>query len=138
MSMRSSGGTSVETMMLRAAIVVIALAVAAPAFAGEAALNGEGIRAALTGNTVDGVSGEPGTPYRQYFDAGGATLYVEEGRRPSQGRWWATADAYCSSWPPSGAASCYGVRRDGDTIIWVVPGSGARYPSTLLPGRQIE
>ena len=52
--MRSSGGTSVETMLLRAAIVVIALAVAAPAFAGEAALNGEGIRAALAGNTVDG------------------------------------------------------------------------------------
>jgi hypothetical protein len=29
--------------------------------------------------------------------------------------------------------SCYDIYRDGDRIIWIVPSSGARYDSTLIP-----
>jgi hypothetical protein len=30
--------------------------------------------------------------------------------------------------------SCYDIHRDGDRIIWIIPSSGTRYDSTLIPG----
>ncbi len=77
------------------------------------------------------------TPYRQYFGIDGGTIYVEKGGQPSEGRWWTTDDAYCSTWGPFSTPSCYRVHREGETLLWVVPGSGNIYPSTVLPGRQL-
>ena len=60
-----------------------------------------------------------------------------KGDQPSEGRWWTTDDAYCSTWGPFSTPSCYRVRREGETLLWVAPGSGKSYPSTVLPGRQL-
>ena len=38
---------------------------------------------------------------------------------------------------PFSTPSCYRVRREGETLLWVAPGSGKSYPSTVLPGRQL-
>ena len=68
--------------------------------------------------------------YVSSFDAHGGTVYTAEGRPPSHGRWSVKGDQYCSVWEHSGE-SCYELERDGDTIIWIVPGTGKRYLSTL-------
>ena len=115
--------------------LLVCLAVVPAAAAYE--MTGAEIKAALAGNTTDGVWGEALTPYRQYFGANGGTIYVEQGGAPSEGRWWTTDDAYCSTWGPFSTPSCYKVRREDETLYWVVPGSGKTYPSTVLPGRQL-
>ena len=116
-------------------ILLVGLAVLPAAVAAD--MTGAEIEAALAGNTTDGVWGEALTPYRQYFGVDGGTTYVEHGGPPSEGRWWTTGDAYCSTWGPISTPSCYQVRREGETLPWVVPGSGKTYPSTVLPGRQL-
>lgn len=94
------------------------------------------IAEALSGNTVDGLWGS--TRYRSYFAADGTTLYQPEGRAPDRGKWRADAarDRYCSGWERSGWG-CYDVYRDGDTIIWGIPGTDTRYPSILLQGNRL-
>ena len=70
--------------------------------------------------------------YYSFFDPGGATDYTTR-RGTDRGRWHAAHDQYCSQWQMSGE-SCYDIYRDGDRIIWVIPSSGTRYDSTLMPG----
>ena len=71
------------------------------------------------------------TRYVSSFDAHGGTVYTAEGRPPAHGRWSVKGDQYCSVWEQSGE-SCYDLERDGDTILWIVPETGKRYPSRLL------
>jgi len=100
-------------------------------------LGADEIEEVLAGNTVEGLWA--GRPYKSYFDPSGTTIYAEDGRQPSMGRWKADAekDAYCSWWEMSGWA-CYEVLDGGlDTIIWVSPGSGDKYPAKVLPGDQL-
>lgn len=103
-----------------------------PVAADPIRMTGPEIAAALTGNSVEGVWGS--TRYVSSFDAQGGTVYTAEGRPPSHGRWSVAGDRYCSIWEQSGE-SCYELEREGDTIIWIVPETGARYPSTLIEGR---
>ena len=117
-------------------VVILLMGVAMPASSAEE-MTGAEIKVALAGDTTDGVWGEALTPYRQYFGANGATTYVEQGGAPSEGRWWTTVDAYCSTWGPLSTPNCYQLRREGETLHWVVPDSGKTYPSTVLPGRQL-
>lgn len=122
----------------RLAPVLLLLAAApAAARAEPERLTGAEIAAVLTGNTVDGLWG--GTPYRSYFDASGLTLYRPEGRPAERGRWRADQerDLYCSHWERSGW-SCYEIYREGETIIWALPGGGSRTRSTLLQGDQLR
>ena len=120
-----------------AGLLLIGMALAPLVSAAAQEMTGAEIKVALVGNTTDGVWGEALTPYRQYFGANGATTYVEKGGAPSEGRWWTTDDAYCSTWGPFSTPNCYQLRREGETLHWVVPGSGKTYPSTVLPGRQL-
>ena len=117
---------------LTAATMISLLLAALPAGADPVKMTGPEIEAALTGNTVEGVSGA--TPYSSTFDADGSTTYTAEGRPPSRGRWSVKGDQYCSVWEQSGE-SCYDLEHDGDTIIWIVPSTGSRYPSTLIKGQ---
>jgi hypothetical protein len=103
-----------------------------PAAADPVKMTGAEIQAALTGNRVEGVWGS--TSYVSSFDAHGGTVYTAEGRAPSHGRWSVKGDQYCSVWEQSGE-SCYELERDGDTIIWIVPETGSRYPSRLVKGQ---
>ena len=99
-------------------------------------LDASEIAEALTGNTVEGLWGQ--TPYRSDFDSNGLTLYKPQGRPADRGRWKVdkTSHQYCSWWERSGW-SCYDLYRDGDTIIWGIPGTSTRYPSALLEGKQL-
>lgn len=102
------------------------LASALPAFAVTAgfalaepvALTAPEIETLLEGNTA--VGSWSGTPYRQFFDPSGRTIYAPENSRPEQGRWRANhdTDRYESHWERSGW-SAYGIARDGATFFWV-------------------
>jgi len=102
----------------------------------ERKLNAQEIVQALTGNTVAGVWGK--TPYRSYFAPDGITIYQPEGGPPDRGKWRVDGEAHrsCSHWERSGW-SCYDLYRNGDTLIWEIPGEGTRYSSVLLAGRQM-
>ena len=100
------------------------------ATAGEHKLSGDEIHKLLAGNSVHGMWGA--SEYKSYFDPGGATTYHAKGRDPASGYWRTTATQYCSTWNDHEA--CYDLYQDGEKIIWVVPDTGNRYPSTLLKG----
>ncbi len=122
---------------LAALLTVPLLLAAVDGRAGERRLDAAEIEAMLSGNTAISVGG--GTAYKQYFDPSGATTYVPEGGAPSPGKWRADAaeDHYCSYWEPSGW-DCYEVYSEGsDSIIWVAPGSGTRYPARVVLGDQL-
>lgn len=55
---------------------------------------------------------------------------------PSQGRWQAHGDQYCSKWGDMGSETCYALELDGDTLFWVTA-EGTHYPSKVLPGDQL-
>ena len=118
---------------MRAALLfstALALLAAEPAAADPVKMTGAEIEAALTGHSIEGVWGS--TRYVSSFDAHGGTVYTAEGRPSAHGRWSVKGDQYCSVWEQS-EESCYDLERDGDTIHWIVPDTGARYPSTLRP-----
>ena len=115
---------------------LVAVWPAAFSLAQERKLNAAEIEDKLIGNTIQGLW--DGQPYRQFFDASGNTVYVEDGRLPSMGRWKADAekDVYCSWW--EGRSACYEVLDGGpDAIIWVLPGSDIEFPATVLQGDQL-
>jgi len=118
-----------RSCLLFAAAIACCLTVR-PSIGAEKKLTTDEIQQAFAGNTVHGMWGQ--TEYYSYFDPSGATDYTTK-RGTDRGRWHAAHDQYCSQWQMSGE-SCYDIYRDGDRIIWVVPSSGARYGSTLMPG----
>lgn len=92
-------------------------------------------QALIEGNTI--VGEWAGKPYRQFFDEGGQTSYLEQGASVTLGTWRITEDGqYCSVWPPSPQEACYKVERDGDTLLWD-GGGGKTYPSDVVPGKQM-
>ena len=119
------------------AAALLAVGAVLPAGAEQRKLSAAEIEERLAGNTVEGLWA--GRAYKQFFDRSGSTLYVENGRQPSMGRWQADEEknAYCSWWEVGGW-SCYEVLDGGpDTIIWVAPGSGEEHPAKVLPGDQL-
>jgi len=117
--------------LLFAASLACCLSTALPSVAAEKKLTTEEIQSAFAGNTVHGMWGQ--TEYYSFFDANGVTDYTTK-RGAERGHWRAAHDQYCSKWQMSGE-SCYDIQRDGDRIIWIVPSSGTRYDSTLIPGQ---
>ena len=115
--------------LLLAAAIACSLG-ARSAAAEEKKLTTDEIQQAFAGNSVHGMWGQ--TEYFSFFDPSGATDYTTK-RGTDRGRWRAAHDQYCSQWQMSGE-SCYDIYRDGDRIIWVIPSSGTRYDSTLMPG----
>ena len=70
-------------------------------------LDDSGIRAALAARVLRYEDGAT-----QNFFQDGRTLY-EAGGGESWGKWWVEGGQYCSSWPPSDVAACYGVAAQG-------------------------
>lgn len=92
--------------MLRSAVLCLLLA--APALAGEwKVLDDAGIHAALDARVLRYEDGST-----QNFFQDGRTLY-EAGSGQSWGKWWVEGGQYCSTWPPSDVAACYGVELNG-------------------------
>lgn len=75
------------------------------------------------------------TEYRSYFDPNGTTIYATRAGEDF-GTWRVKGDQYCSVWAGYGEG-CYDLLRDGDRIIWLVPRTGKRYPSTLVEGKAL-
>jgi hypothetical protein len=116
--------------LLLVASLACCISAARPAVAEEKKLTTDEIQHAFAGNTVHGMWGQ--TEYYSFFDPKGATDYTTKSGT-ERGHWRAAHDQYCSKWQMSGE-SCYDIHRDGDRIIWIVPSSGTRYDSTLIPG----
>ena len=103
----------------------------------ETRLTAAEIETAISGNSVKGQF--RGDSYKQYFDPDGSAIYSWLGSQPTlRGKWRVdeAKDQYCSSFPQWGSA-CYEIYRDGDALIWVVPGSGQRLPAELLSGKHL-
>ena len=101
----------------------------------ERLLEAEEFTTMLLGNTLIGQWA--GSPYRQFFDRSGNTIYVGDDGSKSQGYWRIREDGYyCSTWPPGQSESCYKVTLLDDQLIWY--SGDQRYPSHLVLGNQIS
>jgi len=106
---------------MRAALLAAALALPAPAVAGDwQAMSGAEIRDALSGATVI-YPGEQ--PARQVFHESGRTLY--DAGRPDWGTWRVEGDRYCSQWPPAPQWACYEMTSDGAGGVRFISEGGA-------------
>ncbi len=119
-----------------ATLAVLMLAPALPALAAPTRMTAPEIEALLAGNTIVGTWS--GTAYRQYYDAGGNTLYVPEGGKPDEGRWRVNAETneYESWWQSTGWTPYAMVRTDDGSYAWI---NGDRLePFQVQAGRQVE
>lgn len=92
--------------MLRSAL--LALFLATPALGEDwTRLDDAGIRTALAARVLGFPDGST-----QNFFQDGRTLY-QAGAGESWGKWWVEGGQYCSIWPPSDVAACYGVEQRG-------------------------
>ena len=119
-----------------AAIFALACAasLASSAHADPRKLTGPEIKQLFADKTAHGMWGP--TEFWSYFGPDGWTVYKSTNGRHQDGRWDANASQYCSKWA-TGGESCYNIYQDGAAIIWEEPGSGHRYSSELLAGKQV-
>lgn len=82
-------------------------------------LNGDEIRALLTGNTA--IGRWEGAKYRQWFGDDGSTLYAQQGARTARGEWRVddASEEYQSIWPGDEDWEGWFVMEFGDTYYWV-------------------
>lgn len=100
-----------KNMIVAAALV---LAAAGMAHAGTTA-TGEQIKAAVTGNTVQGSMVASGA-YTEFYGADG----VIKGKDYT-GKWRINGDAMCFAYGQD-PETCFAVRLDGDQVTWVKDG----------------
>lgn len=91
-------------------MTAVALMLAFPAFAQEAA-TGDAIKAAISGNTVQGSMVASGV-YTEFYGTDG----IIKGKDYT-GKWTIDADKMCFDYGE--AVTCYGVRIAGDQVTWV-------------------
>lgn len=84
-------------------------------------MNGEEIRMALTGNTLDGTDADG--DYIIYYPTSSQMRIAYQGREES-GVWRIDGDSYCRRWETfgSGKERCVTMFRKGDQIDWVQKG----------------
>ena len=95
---------------MRAAILCLFLTIPAldPVHAEDwRRLDDAGITSALSARVLGYEDGST-----QNFFQDGRTLYEVKGGE-SWGKWWVEGGQYCSTWPPSDVAACYGVEVQG-------------------------
>ncbi len=89
----------------------------------------------LSGNTITGTWS--GSTYAQYFADNGVTVYVEEGRPPSRGKWRVKEDTneYDSWWEQTGWTP-YKVMMTNNGYAWI---NGDKLePFDVLEGKQVD
>ncbi len=122
---------------IRSLVIVALLFIATASLAqdSEHSLTQEEFTQMLLGNTL--VGEWAGSPYKQFFDRGGNTIYIGDDGQRSQGYWRIREDGYyCSTWPPGQIENCYKVTLLGDDLLWY---SGQdRYRSYILEGNQLS
>jgi hypothetical protein len=92
--------------------VVLLIAAAAPAIAAT----GAEIRAAISGNTVQGNMDSSG-PYAEFYDAGGAIK-----GKDYTGRWSVEGDAMCFEYQGT-PKDCWDLEISGDQVRWIKDGA---------------
>jgi len=97
-------------------------------------LTGPEITTLLLGNSIEGTWGP--SHFRSYFAPDGTTLYQPQGQSPEQGHWKVVGDQYCSI-ADEGVDACFNLYRDGAVLVWEEPGSGTRFPSTVIQGKAV-
>ena len=110
------------TQAARKVVLGLALLAAAPlAFAEDVSLTATEISDLLRGRTAIGIW--QGTPYRQFFNEDGSTIYAPKDRRSTFGAWRVdpTSDLYESWWEGSGWETWDVIRRDGE-LYWTGEG----------------
>ncbi|MEM7074240.1 MAG: hypothetical protein AAGA28_15410 [Pseudomonadota bacterium] len=88
--------------------------IAAPVLAADTA-SGDEIRAALSGNTVQGGMTD-GSAYTEFYEDGGAIKAEGYG-----GTWGVEGDQMCFDYGEG--KGCWDVRLDGDQVTWVKDGA---------------
>lgn len=101
----------------------------------EETLTAQEIQDLLSGNTI---SGDWNGAYKQYFEAGGFTIYIPENGRTDRGRWRVNTNtnSYESLWA-AGGWTAYRVTNDGNTYYWV-SSDGVPRPFTVEQGKQVD
>lgn len=96
----------------------------------QAKLNGEQIKEYLSDSYVKG--NYKGQEWKSFFNANGDTHYSKTNGRPSNGRWKAEGDRYCSQWPPSASWDCYFITANGDELTFVPEHGGDNWPAVRV------
>ncbi|MEM7059195.1 MAG: hypothetical protein AAF557_16540 [Pseudomonadota bacterium] len=120
----------------RQAVFLLGILAATPlAFAQDVPLTATEIAELLRGRTAIGTW--QGTPYRQFFDPDGSTIYAPRTGRSTLGKWRvdASRDLYESWWEGSGWEAWGVIRRDGN-LYWTGPGIEAE-PFRMMDGQQL-
>ncbi len=129
-------------MNRRLALAITIAAIALPGWASDdtqhadvVQLTAEQITQILSGNTIAGTWS--GSSYKQFFAAGGMTMYVPDGGPPDQGRWRtnAEADTYESWWQMSNWSG-YKVVMSNDGYAWI--NGDTLEPFVVMPGKQVS
>ena len=87
---------------------------------GDDRLDGEQLRAALSGNSAVGRTGDA-QRYTVFFSASGSVHMAVENGFVDEGRWWVTAEhLYCRRWArvDGGQEACFAVTRTGDDLTF--------------------
>ena len=107
-----------------AAAVVAAVGAGAAVAADQREMNGEALRRAVTGRTINLSTPLGGLPISFRADgtmsatAGSLASYV--GSERDRGRWWIAADQLCQRWNTwlGGQSYCFRLRQHGRTVHW--------------------
>lgn len=110
------------TRILSASAVVVSLA--GPVGAETGPLTGDGLRAAVAGQTVviETTVGSFPVAFRNDGTMTGRAprIAATVGMDRDQGTWWVAKDRLCQRWRNwlSGKQSCFTLRQDGRTVYW--------------------
>lgn len=97
-------------------------------------LKGTEIGILLSGNTAVGIW--EGTPYRQYFDPDGTTIYAQEDSRSTRGEWRVEGEEYQSRWPRETVWESWFVMEYAGQWFWVSKATPPT-PFEVVEGEQL-
>ncbi len=113
--------------------MLLAVAFSSIAYADEVLLKTSEIETLLKGNTAYGVHYNERT--NQYFSESGLTMWIKEGdAAPSEGKWKAKDDKYCSNF--GGGENCFQIAEDKEQGIYYFLSEGFRAPFIIKNGYQ--
>lgn len=93
------------------------------------------VRPLLAEHSLLGAWGSASRKYALYLGGDGIAAYQEQGLPVTHGQWRIEGDgAVCLAFEGI-ATNCYHVGRDGELLVWILPGSGRTYPFATRPGR---
>ncbi len=93
------------------------------------------VKPLLADHTLLGAWGSSSRRYVLYLGPDGAATYREVELAAVNGSWRLEDDGTVCLVFDEMATNCYGVGREGESLVWILPGAGRTYPFTTQPGR---